>query len=93
VWVKGHCLSFLDSQRTSRADGKAKASAIAQFVAHDASLTVDDFDSPLGARGHTETTTVAQCLINAYDLSLHHSSSQPLAGVLFAHSEYLPRPN
>jgi hypothetical protein len=76
--VERHRLPLLDAERPGGTDCQTEASPIAQFIADNPRFAVHDLNGPLGTRGDTQPATVAQLLVNAYNLAFDHRLSIPL---------------
>jgi hypothetical protein len=69
LFVKLFSLSFLDGERALRAFSQAGAQTVAVFFGNNPRLTVHKLDCTFSARGHASAASVAQLIVDSYDLS------------------------
>jgi len=67
-------LPLFDCKSTRRADTYAETGSVAQFLAHDSCLPVNELNGPFRAWSHALAAAVTKFLVNPDNLSLHHYS-------------------
>jgi len=75
--IESNGLLSLDRQGTSRADCQAEAGAIAERIADHVRLAVQDLDCPFSARRNAQAASVAQFLVDTYDVAQDHFAEPP----------------
>jgi hypothetical protein len=77
-FVKLFSLSFLNDERALRAFSQAGAETVAVFFRNNPRLSVHKLDRSFRAGGHAGPASVAQLIVDSYDLSFNFHSFLPL---------------
>jgi len=75
LFVEFFSVSFNDGDGIFRTMTETGPQAIAELLAHQLRLSIDDLKSPFSTVGNTETATITFLLINPHNLSRCHGSS------------------